>query len=56
MSFPRGIVAWISFLLSFRDLIAGSKILKLLVFWIPWSSHGMTPNGFFGPRNNAYSQ
>ncbi|WP_199402699.1 hypothetical protein [Rickettsia asembonensis] len=21
--------------------------------WIPWSSHGVTPNIFLGPRNNA---
>jgi hypothetical protein len=35
------------------------KILIILVFfiifWIPWSSHGMTPNAFFDSRNNAFS-
>ncbi|WP_156147426.1 hypothetical protein [Rickettsia endosymbiont of Ixodes pacificus] len=36
------------------------KILMILVFfivfWIPWLDHGMTPNAFFDPRNNACSQ
>ncbi|MFP3012621.1 MAG: hypothetical protein ACEY3D_06830 [Rickettsia sp.] len=47
------------FLLSPRGLTTGSiKTIKntnnFSIFnWIPWSSHGMTPNGFFGPRNKA---
>ncbi|WP_241773807.1 hypothetical protein [Rickettsia asembonensis] len=40
------------------SLVAGSnkntKIISIfIVFWIPWSSHGMTPNGFFGPCNKV---
>ncbi|MGI4753149.1 MAG: hypothetical protein ACRYE8_05445 [Janthinobacterium lividum] len=36
------------------------KILKLLVlkvvFWIPWSSHGMTPITFFDPRGQCLAE
>ncbi|WP_410526365.1 hypothetical protein [Rickettsia monacensis] len=52
-----GFVAWFTSLSVIPRLDRGIqlKILIILVFsvvfWIPWPSHGMTPNGFFKPYN-----
>ncbi|WP_410528043.1 hypothetical protein [Rickettsia tamurae] len=54
-----GIIAWINSITVIPRLDHGIQLkiliilVFLVVFWIPWSSHGMTPNAFFDLRNNA---
>ncbi|KJV80872.1 putative membrane protein [Rickettsia hoogstraalii str. RCCE3] len=53
---PRGSISLL--FIPWLDHGIQLKILKLLVFfivfWTPWSSHGMTPRTFLDLRNNTY--
>ena len=54
-----GVVAWLDFPPVIPLFIHGIQLkisillIFLVVFWIPWSSHGMTLNVFFNPCNKA---